>query len=1387
MKLRNHLLFLFFNLIISSVFGQIESREQKTLKFKHFSIAEGLSQSSVLEILQDNKGFLWFGTRDGLNKYDGHSFKTYRHNSVDPYSISNSYIRSLFQDEEGTLWVGTNYGLNKYLSETDRFERISLPSNRSSGANTEIWDIVSDGNGNLWLGTNYGLEKFNVNSGEFVPFQSEKNNFKENTITKIRSLLVTTDGTLWICNLNNIDVYNPETNHFKKYYYPKDKKTEINRNYIPVLFEDQNKNLWLGDNNGLSLFNKERDKFESFRIASSGINQITDEIRSLEQDYLGNLWVGTYNGLYVINKDLNLISHYVHDENDPTSLSQNSIYKILQDTKGDLWIGTYAGGINYYDRSYDLFKGISSGANRTKLNYKVTSSIIEDEEQNLWIATEGGGINFMIRETGLFTYYKHNEKDPRSLSTDNVKAMIQTRSGNFWIGTHDGGLNFMDPKKKPFNFKKYKNIPGDSTSLSNNRVISLFEDHKNNIWIGTSGGGLNVFDNEKKSFHRIKDSDDVLGAIIYTIAKTSDKNVLLVGGSNGLAKINLLSQTIVPVIYKKDEQDAYNISAVLSVYQDPKNNIWIGTEGDGLYYYDAEIKRSVKYGRTSGLPNEVVYGILPDDLNNLWVSTNNGLSRLNLASFQFKNFDVSDGLLGNEFNYGSYTKLANEDLVFGGTNGLNYFNPDDLVENAFIPPVKITGMHVNNKPFVDGDFRSESIKLKYNQNDFNFNFVALSYSQPSKNQYAYKLEGFDEEWIYIGNNRSATYTNLDHGDYVFKVKASNSDGLWNEKGTSIKIKILPAPWETWWAYLIYSILWVAAILAIRRYSLIRMHEKNELKQERLEKERIEEINQMKLRLFTNISHDFRTPLTLIIGPLERMLSNKSGDSFVQRQHEIMHRNASVLLQLINQLLDFRKSDSGKLQLQASKENIVPFIENIKLSFEELARIREIEYSFEPFSDTIELYFDKINLKKIIFNLLSNAFKFTPDQGKISITLSLVTKRKRKGTPTEFLKLVVEDNGKGIPKKNQKFIFDRFFQLGQDENTRSGTGIGLALTKSLVELHQGTIKAKSKVGQGTAFVVLLPMGNDHLSEDQIISNTEEELGSSSQYFNKPSFLVNELIEEEVKEEEESTTVVTVSATILLVEDNMEVRAFIKTIFESNYNILEAENGASAVEIANNQKVDLIISDVMMPVMDGVELCNRIKSNITTSHIPVLLLTAKTSEEAQKSGFTTGADAYITKPFDANLLELRVNNILNSRKFLIDKFKKDIILEPKELTATSPDELFLQKAIKLVEENISNQEFTINDFIMEMNMSRSALYRKLKALTNQSITEFIRTVKLKRAGQLILQSQLNISEIAFDLGFNDLKHFRKSFQKVFNELPSEYRLNHSERKTEKSDIS
>jgi signal transduction histidine kinase/DNA-binding response OmpR family regulator len=786
-----------------------------------------------------------------------------------------------------------------------------------------------------------------------------------------------------------------------------------------------------------------------------------------------------------------------------------------------------------------------------------------------------------------------------------------------------------------------------------------------------------------------------------------------------------------------------------------------------LYYYDSATRKTTKYGMAQGLPNEVIYGVLPDDANSLWFSTNNGLSRFNLTSKKFNNFDASDGLLGNEFNFGAFTRLKNGHLVYGSVEGLNSFAPKGIVENSFIPSVAITALKVNNKPYyIDPDNVGELV-LRHNQNVLNFEFVALSYSNADKNQYAYRLQGFDREWNYVKKNLGATYTNLDEGSYTFHVIASNNDKLWNEEGTKLRIRILPAPWKTWWAYLFYTGFIFGIVILIRRYTLIRIYERNQLKQERLEKERIEEVNALKLQLFTNISHDFRTPLTLIIGSLEQLLKEKSTNTFVKSQFEVMHRNANVLMQLINQLLDFRKSEFGKLKLSVSKGNLVFFIHEIKRAFEELAKVKQIEFQFVALDETIDGWFDKMHLKNVIFNLLSNAFKFTPVKGEI--TLQVSTKEQYKGgLAKQFAKIKIKDNGIGIAESKQKYIFDRFYHLGE----RTGTGIGLALTKNLVELHGGTIKVKSSESVGTCFTIILPLGQDHLTKDQFADD--------ERYTEKANFIQTDdtvLIKSELMQYENQVIsneiIDNTSPSVLIVDDNVEVRALIKLFFKGTYNIYEAANGKSALELVQDKEIDIILSDVMMPIMDGIELCNQIKTNVITSHIPVVLLTAKSSQETQHSGYRLGADLYITKPFDINILELRIANLLKLRKRFADKFKKDIILEPKELTFTSTDELFLKNVIDIVNKNLTNPNFNMNELIDQMGVSRSVLYRKLKAITGQSASEFIKNMKLKRAAQLIMKSNMNISEIAFELGYSDLKHFRKSFKEKFNVLPSEYK--------------
>ena len=1359
--MRSYLLISFLFLIGFSpiVCGQYQQGIPKDLVFKYFTSTDGLSQRSVADIIQDKKGYLWFGTRDGLNKFDGQKFVIYRHTLVDSNSLSNSNVHAIYEDSYGHLWVGTERGLNKYNPTTDNFIRYQLSDAPDVVSDNVVRGITQIDNDLLWVATANGIVQVNIKTNQISRIQRRNSSTNSPSDNNIRSFLKDNEGNIWICNTKYIDVYHADRGFYKHLHYPQKAGSSIHLNDLPTLFMDKRNNLWLGYEKGLARYDPLTENFIDFDFHDK--KAITTSVRTLCEDHFGNLWIGSYSGLYILNTDRSELKHIVHDPNNSSSLSQNSIYKIIRDSRGDMWIGTWADGINYYNRDNAAFRHIPFGNTDNKLNYRVVSGMAEDAKGNLWIGTEGGGLNFYDRETKKFTYYNHDSYNPHSLSGSNVKSVIIDRKGGIWIGMHDGGLNYLDPNKKPFKFQQIDFLSHQNISLKAYKVLTLFEDRNGNIWIGTLTGGLIFYDTHQKNLSKIdKDIKTVM-----SITQTENPDILLVGGNNGLETIHIQTKQKQTIPIKELAQNDPPLY-INCIFVDPSNNYWVGTEGQGLHIYNPKNKTTISYSTKDGLPNDIIYGILADSNGKIWVSTNNGISRIEISSNTIKSYNQSDGLQGNEFNYGSFLRTSQKELFFGGTNGLTHFNPNDLRRNTFVPPLDITNIDVNNTFFKKITDSVKTVTLKYNENNFSIDFTSLSYMRPDKNEFAYKLEGNDENWNYIGNQRRAIYTNIKQGKYIFKVIGANNDGIWNEHGATLHIQVLPAPWKTWWAYTLYFILFGSLFLYIRKLTLLRI-------KERKEKERSEQINQLRLQLFTDISHDFRTPLTLIMGPLEKMIRENRGDSYIQQQHEIMLKNTRMLLQLVNQILDFRKSESGKLILQASKSNIVPFVEDIKRSFDALAEQKNINYQLVSSKEDIQVWFDKIKLKEILFNLLSNAFKFSNNDSEVTITLS-TTSKKQNSESVDYVKISVTNFGYEIPQEQLHLIFDQFYQLDNTEKNL-GSGIGLSLTKRLVELHKGIITVKSSKAKGTRFSVLLRLGDKHLSEDERLwgqEALEEEVSFSK---NADEYTIEELHSEQetlpVEDLEEDLQ------NLLIVEDNTDLQQFIKGIFVGKYNVFVANDGKPAMAIAHQHPIDLIISDIQMPVMDGFELCHTIKTTLITSHIPVILLTAKTSPTHQEKGYLTGADAYITKPFDAKILETRVDNLLKTRANLIRKFKQDTILEPKKLTITSPDELFLEQAISVVEQNISNPNFNVSTFIEEMNMSRTVIYTKLKTLTGQNLSTFIRTIRLKKAALLLTQTNMNISQIAYEVGFNDLKYFRESFREQFNATPSEYKRKQS----------
>jgi signal transduction histidine kinase/DNA-binding response OmpR family regulator len=951
-----------------------------------------------------------------------------------------------------------------------------------------------------------------------------------------------------------------------------------------------------------------------------------------------------------------------------------------------------------------------------------------------------------------FINYEYDPNDPKSLSNNFIRTIYKDKIGNLWIGT-EVGLNKLisgTATMSPAYFVRYLHNPKDSTTISNSRVWCIYQDQQGTIWIGTSGG-------------------------LNKLIPSKDYN----------------SQATF-IHYAHDSKDPSSLSDnhVISIYQDNSGNFWIGTDAGGLSKFDSKSEKFVHFNEEDGLPDNSIKGILGDDEGNLWLSTSNGLSKFNPKTVTFKNYSTTDGLQSNFFQGGAYFKNKKGEMFFGGDNGFNSFYPDSIKENVRIPPIVITDFRLfNNSVPVGLDTttnrtilkksitETKEIELSYKDFIISFEFAALDFHTPEKNKYAYILKGFDKEWNYTdANKRFATYTNLDPGEYTFKVKGSNNDGIWNETGASIKLIITPPWWSAWWAYSVYFLFGLGLLYSLRRYELNRTQLKNQVKLDEVKLKEREETDKMKSRFFANISHEFRTPLTLILGPTEKVLS-ESKDNETKKQLSIVKRSANRLLGLINQLLDLSKLEAGKLELKASKTNIVPFIKGLTMSFESMAERKDITLKIKSSSDEIELYFDKEKMTKIMTNLLSNAFKFTPEGGQITVALSLIPspsgRGMSKGQGEGEVRITVLDTGVGISEEELSKLFDRFYQVDSSQTREhEGTGIGLALTKELVELHHGTISVDSKLGSWTEFTVTLPLGEKHLNDEEIVE--EPVILSGAKNFTEP--VIDDFVKTDSSSQapQNDNTLDEDKNIVLVVEDNYDVREFIKDALGNEFQIEEAQNGEQGVRKAEQVIPDLIISDVMMPKMDGNELTKRLKNDEKTSHIPIILLTAKSEQQSKLEGLETGADDYLTKPFDTKELRVRINNLISIRKKLQEKYSKGDFIPVKKIEGkklSDLDERFMSKVMEVIESHISEEEFSIEEFDREIGMGRVQLYRKVKALTGKSPSRYIRSIRLNRAKNMIEEKKGNISEIAYSVGFSSPQYFTRCFKEEFGFPPSD----------------
>uniref|UniRef100_A0A832G8I5 histidine kinase n=1 Tax=Ignavibacterium album TaxID=591197 RepID=A0A832G8I5_9BACT len=1376
MKIKTETILLFLLLItLLSGFGIAQPYK---LRFDHLTTNDGLSNNNVSHILQDKKGFLWISTKNGLNRYDGRNFKYFNYIPGEVNSLSDNEINFVLEDSKGNFWIATQDGLNVLDPLTEKVNQFAYNNLLSSN---ELTALAEDKFGNIWIGTRKGLNRFNTKTKEITSFKTDPADKKSLRNNNIKTICSDKNGNLWIGTVKGLYRFDFQSSSFQVFLNDSLNSNSIASNVISYIAEDRNGNLWVGTLNGLSKVIQSGDEinFENYFFDDgTETTKKLNRIRSFDDDSKGNLWIGTIGGgLILFDPATHHYSNYQYSENDLSSINDNEIFAVCVDNFDNVWIGSSKRGISKYSPTksrFDLFKPESFAVKELPVND--ITAVYADNQNRLWLGTNGNGILVYQLDENYYPIkllFELKKNDKSGLSSNYITSIIKDRDGFYWIGTLAGGLiRFNELTRK---VEIFKNNRDDSLSLSNNYINTIYDDSNGDIWIGTSAGGVNKFNKKNNNFVRFmydpaKPQKNLNSPEVTSICEDNNGNLLFGTTTGGLNLFNPNTKEFTHHTFSSENINGISSRKILCIYKDKKGRIWIGTFGGGLNLFSNN--SFVHYGEKDGLSSNIIYSVNEDDAGNLWLATNKGLSRFNPESKDVKNFDESDGLQGKEFNARAVTKMYGSSVIyFGGTKGLNIYHHLPISVSTNLPVIVISDFKVFNQSVIPGgdsplkesiSFAKE-INLSHDQDVISFSFVSLDLTSPEKNQYAYKLEGFDKDWIYSGNINEVTYTNLNSGEYIFKVKATNSDGMWNENGTQIKLIIHPPFWRTWWATIFYIFVAAIGLYALRKYEMSRIKLRNELKLREFESQKLHEVDQIKSRFFANLSHEFRTPLMLIKGPVEQ-LQTQISDSDINSKLNLVSRNIHNLQTLIDQLLELSQLEASAIPVKAKKQNIVTTLKGLVSSFESLAKQRNVALSFTSELTTLDVWFDTDKLEKIINNLLSNAIKFTPIGGRISVLLNVTTIDEN-----EFAQITVADTGIGIDENKIDKIFDRFYQVDDSPNKSfGGSGIGLALVKELVDLHKWNISVKSKLNAGTEFTLRIPL-YDYLDDSQKIIESPE-VKSNNDF--DSAYEPISTSETEIERKEESSQQKNLKPSILIVEDSEDVRIYLKDLLRNDYNILEAANGIKGIETAAENSPDLIISDIMMPSMDGIEFCRRIKSNWETSHIPVILLTAKVSSESKIEGLETGADDYLIKPFESRELFVRIKNLLEQRNRLKEKFAKEIKITAEAITTNSVDKEFLTKAFDAIEKNISDPDFTAEDLAKELYMSLSQLRRKLIALTGESPGEFLRTYKLKRAAQLILEKRLSITQIAFEVGYHSPSNFTKAFQQHFNCLPSEF---------------
>lgn len=1355
---------------------------------------QGLSQVTVLAVLQDRKGFIWLGTQNGLNRYDGYGMKVYANNPEDSLSISGNFIYSLYEDQQGYLWIGTrDNGLNRFDPKTETFKHyVNDPADSTSLSSNFVHSILVDSKGIIWVGTwGGGLNAIDPKTNKITHYKNNPNDPKSIAGNIVTSLWEDRTGTLWIGYYGSgLDRMTPDRKSIQHFIHSETDPNSIGNNRIFSIYEDPSENgkiLWIGTiDGGLNRLDIETLAFRKYlpepgNPYSIGSKRIFDICVNPKEPNI--LWISTWDaGLCRMDKRSERFWNYPNQPDNPHSISANMLFSIIADHTGQIWAGSQGGGVNRINNEKQAFRHWNKNtAPPYQLSGNEISAVGSDKSGKLWISTTNNGLNIIDLKVKKNVLYTSLPGTVENLTQQEANVILEDFSGTLWIGLSGIGLYYK--KQGTAVFKKYplkgKNVP-DPDRVD---ILRIFEDKDDQLWVGTLNQGMYLLHPQKETFtHYYYDPavpDGISGNEVYAINQDKKGRLWLGMRTSGLLQFNTNTRKF--ITYKCDPKryDALSSNAVNAVHVSSRypGLLILGTAAginllplDQPGLNDPSKVQFQHFGRKEGLLDGTVYGISEDNSGVFWISTNNGMYAFAIKKegtryviTSARHYDKSDGLLFNEFNLGVGCKGADGQIYFGGVGGLVSFQPEQISQQSLTAPVvftlfdkyQTTGEHTNVLS-IPGISTLKKIILSYKENIFSVEFSALNFKNPSKNKYAYQLEGNSDQWIELGERRRLTFANLFPGSYTLRVRYSYNNGPWSEDTADLQIVIRPPWWRSKLAWATYGLLLLFAIGFLRRYERNRMKVKHDLKLQESRVEQFKELDRMKSDFFANISHEFRTPLTLILGPVEQLLSGKFFSN-PRQEYSLIKNNALRLQKLIDQLLDLSKLDAGKMRLNKRRGDLISLVRKVIDVFYSFSEKRRITLHFEADYPELIFNFDPELIENISFNLLSNAYKYTPEGGQIWVRIKPEGKAEK--DDHALVNIQIEDTGRGIPAADLPYVFDRFYKT-ESQGEQSGTGIGLSLVKELVELHGGTVAVRSEWGKGTIFDILIPI------DTVVILETKGEV--DYKMLQNPEIWLEESIELDADRQAHTTT----SPLILLVEDNIEMSNYIKRQLIDNYQVITALNGKEALDLIWENIPDLIISDLMMPEMNGYELTKRVKNDERSSHIPVIILTAKSSGGSRIEGFQVGADDYLVKPFDAFELKVRISNLIQQRQQLRQLLGNSVAQRTGRQLLSSIDAAFMEKLLAVIDEHLADEKFDVDQLARKAGMSRAQLYRKVKALTDQSVSEYIQTIRLKRAGELIVQQAGSLTEIAYEVGFKDPSYFSKCFRKQFGCLPSEF---------------